>query len=98
MDKLQQTPIYQAINQPVLLFGAERNLVIFLAMMATMLMWMGGSWVTFFIGLTIWMVGIYYLREMAKRDPIMSSVFRRYQTYKHYYPAHTTPFAYFRAE
>ena len=98
MDELQQTPIYQAINQPILLFGAERNLVIFLAMMAAMLMWMGGSWVTFFIGLIIWVVGIYYLREMAKRDPIMSSVFRRYQKYKHFYPAHTTPFAYFKAE
>jgi len=98
MEQLQQTPIYQAINQPVLLFGAERNLVIFLAMMATMLMWMGGTWVTFFIGLIIWMVGIYYLREMAKRDPIMSIVFRRYQRYRHYYPAHTTPFAYFKSE
>ena len=98
MEQLQQTPIYQAINKPVLLFGAERNLVIFLAMMATMLMWMGGTWVTFFIGLVIWMIGIYYLREMAKRDPIMSSVFRRYHKYKHYYPAHTTPFAYFKAE
>ncbi|MCK4442625.1 MAG: VirB3 family type IV secretion system protein [Sulfurovaceae bacterium] len=96
MEKLQQTPIYQAINQPVLLFGAERNLVIFLIMMATMLIWMGGTWFTFFVGLIIWIVGIYYLREMAKRDPIMSSVFRRYQQYKHYYPAYTTPFAYFK--
>lgn len=98
MDQLQQTPIYQAINQPVLLFGAERSLVIFLATMAMMLMWMGGSWVTFFIGLIIWIVGIYYLREMAKRDPIMSSVFRRYQKYKPFYPAHTTPFAYFKTK
>ncbi|HHB94371.1 MAG TPA: conjugal transfer protein TrbD [Campylobacterales bacterium] len=96
MEKLQQTPIYQAINQPVLLFGAERNLVIFLIMIATMLIWMGGTWFTFFVGLIIWIVGIYYLREMAKRDPIMSSVFRRYQKYKHYYLAHTTPFAYFK--
>ena len=67
MNELQQTPIYKAINQPILLFGAERNLVIFLAMMSSMLIWIGGSWFTFFIGLIIWIIGIYYLREMAKK-------------------------------
>jgi len=96
MDELQQTPIYKAINQPVLLFGGERHLVIFLATMSIMLIWMGATLFTFFIGLIIWIIGIYYLREMAKRDPIMSNVFRRYQQYKHYYSAHTTPFTYFR--
>ena len=93
MNELQQTPIYKAINQPILLFGAERNLVIFLAMMSSMLIWIGGSWFTFFIGLIIWIIGIYYLREMAKKDPLMSRVFKRYQQYKHHYSAHTTPFS-----
>jgi len=96
MDELQRVPIYQAINKPVLYFGAERSLVIMLGAMSGMLMWMGGTWFTFFVGLVIWFIGIYYLREMAKKDPIMSIVFRKYQYYKTFYPGYTTPFAYFK--
>jgi len=96
MDELQRIPIYQAINKPVLFLGAERSLVIMLGAMSGMLMWMGGTWFTFFMGLIIWFIGIYYLREMAKKDPIMSMVFKKYQQYKKFYPAYTTPFSYFK--
>ena len=96
MDELHKVPIYQAINQPVLFLGAERNLVIILGAMSGMLMWMGGTWITFFIGLLIWIIGIYFLREMAKKDPEMSKVFKKYQTYQKYYRGYTTPFAYFK--
>jgi len=92
MDELQRVPIYQAINKPVLYFGAERSLVIMLAAMSGMLMWMGGTWFTFFVGLVIWFIGIYYLREMAKKDPMMSIVFKKYQQYKKFYPGYTTPY------
>lgn len=95
-DSLRAAPIYQAVNKPVLFAGGERSLVIMLGTMAGMLIWMGASWFNLFLGLFLWFVGIYFLREMAKEDVIMSQVFIKYQRYQHFYVSYTTPFYYMK--
>jgi type IV secretory pathway TrbD component len=37
-------------------------------------------------------VGAYAIRQIAKRDPQMFRVYRRYIGYRAYYPARSTPF------
>lgn len=88
---LRRIPIHRALTRPVLLMGAERELVLTTGMLAAMLIFGAQSLPGLVLGVVLWMVGVYLLRLMAKADPIMARVYMRHVKYQPYYPARARP-------
>lgn len=93
MIELRKIPIYQALNRPNLLFGAERELVIIVGIIVFALVFLALSIPAFILGLCLWVVMVGFLRMMAKADPMMSKIYRRQLHFQSYYPARANPAA-----
>lgn len=93
MEELQKADIYQALNKPNLMFGADRELILMVALVSTALIFTGLTVVTTVIGLFLFFVCGFFLRLMAKSDPLMRQVFVRQSRYKKFYHAQSTPFS-----
>ena len=86
---------YQSLTRPFLFAGAEREAagVVFgaaagLAAMA----WQFLSLACAVLSVLFFTAGAYAIRQLAKRDPKMIAVYRRYIGFRSYYPARSTPF------
>ena len=91
-NTLRHTPVYQSLSRPNLLLGAERELVLFAAMMTVVLIVACANWVATVLGILLWVGFIPLLQRMAKIDPMLSTIFIRYLRKQSYYPARSTPF------
>lgn len=85
--------VHQSLNRPMLLLGGERNLVLMLAVLAGVFIFsLMQLWATF-VGVTLWLVGIWVLSRAGNYDPQLSKTGARSLRYKNFYPAASTPFA-----
>lgn len=84
---MRTVPIRQSLHRHNQVFGAEREMVMFSALIA-LLVGVGGM--TFISGVSaglFWLCSIFVLRLMAKNDPVMSKVWIRHVKQQDYYPA-----------
>ena len=84
--------LHRALSRPILLLGAERELVLSTALLAAGLIFSVHQWWSAALGGGLWLVGLAALQRMAKADPSLSQVLARQLRYQPWYPARATPF------
>ena len=89
----QEITIHQALHQPILVMGGERNLVLMLGVIAGVFIFSLAQLWAAVIGVLLWVFGQWGLAQLAKYDPMLSKTGKRHMKYKKYYPASATPFA-----
>lgn len=92
-QSLQRADIYSALNKPNLIFGADRELILMTGVVSFALFFTGLTMVTTLTAIVILMVNSFFLRLMAKSDPMMRHIFIRQVKYSRFYYAKSTPFA-----
>jgi len=85
-------PLHRALIRPILLLGAERELVLSTALLAAGLVFSVHQWWSVVLGGGLWLIGVAALQRMAKADPLLSQVLARQLRYQSWYPARATPF------
>lgn len=91
-ESLQRVEIYGALNKPNLIFGCDRELILMSGVIAFALMFSGMTIISTVVGIFILMFNGFFLRLMAKSDPLMRFIFMRQIKYKKFYLARSTPF------
>jgi type IV secretion system protein VirB3 len=89
---LQSIPIRRVGTRENLLLGADRELLLFSAMISALMIFAALKLSSIVIGSILWIASVYLLRMMGKADPRMRTVYLRHRRYAGYYPARSTPF------
>jgi type IV secretory pathway TrbD component len=85
----------QSLVRPLLVAGGEREptgVVVGAGLGMLALGWQFGSVMCAAVGVLCLTAGMYAVRRIAKRDPQMFAVYRRFLLYRSFYPARSTPF------
>ena len=86
-------PLHQSLLRPMLLLGAERELILALGIVAgVFIVSLFQLWAAIF-GLVLWAVGAWVLTRVASFDPLLSKTFGRSLRYRTLYKSAATPFA-----
>lgn len=91
-EELRKTPFHRALHRPNLIWGGEREWMIFALCITGILMLASMNPVSFIVGAIFGFVSVYSLREMAKADPLMTKVYQRHVSYRDYYPTYSRPY------
>lgn len=94
-QSLRHTPVWRALHRPILMFGCDRELVMFSILLAVVLLITAASGGGLFVGVfavVFWALSLHVLRKMAAADPWMRRIYPRNRRYRAYYPARSTPF------
>lgn len=89
MDQPRRIPIHRSLNRPHLLLGGERTWVQFSGLISALIVISGMSLFSVVAGVLFWSACMWALVKMGKKDPQMSSVYKRHISYADYYPAQT---------
>jgi type IV secretory pathway TrbD component len=95
---LRAIPIRRAGNRENLFMGGDRELVMFVGLLAGALIFSAQELRATVFGIFLWFAALFVLRIMAKADPKMRHIYLRSRRYrgaarlKGYYPARSTPF------
>ena len=88
METPRRTPIHASLTRPLLLGGAERELVLANGtLIAALLLGVGVHWASCTAATLLATVGHWGLRRMARHDPQLSRIFLRHIRYQDCYPA-----------
>ena len=87
MDRPREIVIHQSANRPHLLLGGDRELVLFAALMSTMLIFALVTWWGILAGIAIWIGAVAILSRMGRFDPMLRPVYVRHVKYRAFYPA-----------
>jgi type IV secretory pathway TrbD component len=88
MDEPRRAPIHPSLIRPLLLAGAERELVLVNGtLIAALLFGVGFHWVSLTIASLLATVGHWALTRAAKYDAQLSRIYVRHVRYQPYYPA-----------
>src|SRR5437762_1507069 len=88
MDAPRRAPIHLALTRPLLLAGAERELVLMNGtIIAALIFGVGFHWASLTMAILLATVGHWGLTRAAKHDPQLSRVYVRHIRYQEYYPA-----------
>ena len=87
MDRPREIVIHQSANRPHLLLGGDRELVLFAALMSTMLIFALVTWWGIVAGIAIWIGAVAILSRMGRFDPMLRQVYVRHVKYRAFYPA-----------
>jgi type IV secretion system protein VirB3 len=87
MDAPREVTIHASVHRPRLILGADRELVIFLGLIAAILVFALVTWWSVILGTLLWLVGVALLVRMGKADPLMRKVYVRHVRYQAFYPA-----------
>jgi len=90
-DNLERARIHRALSRPTLLFGADRELVLFTGLLAVILVFVVLTLVSTVLGAVLWIVIVGILRMMAKADPLLRHVYTRHIKYRSFYRPTSTP-------
>ena len=96
MDEPRLIKLHQSLHRPELVMGGEREPVMCAALMAIITGIVGAvqmAWVTVIIALVFYFFSVFVFRRMAKMDPLMTRVWRRYSRYQQYYSARSSYWA-----
>jgi type IV secretion system protein VirB3 len=86
-EHLRTLPVHQSLIRPVLLLGAERELVLLTAVVAAVLVLSLERLFFALLGTGLWIVGLAALQRAAKIDPLLSRVYLRHIRYRAFYDA-----------
>lgn len=87
---MNSIPIRRSLHRHNLVFGAERNLIMFSALIA-MLVGIGGlTLLSILTAAGFWVCSVIILRLMAKADPIMFQVWLRHIKQQDFYSARSS--------
>jgi type IV secretion system protein TrbD len=89
MDEPRRIPIHRSLNRPQMMLGGERELVLFSALLAVLIVVSGMNLFSFLSGLALWSLAIAVLIRMGRVDPELSKVYQRHIRYQPYYPPRT---------
>src|SRR2546428_5573957 len=88
MDAPRRAPIHLSLTRPLLLAGAERELVLVNGtIIAALIFGVGFHWASLTMATLLASVGHWGLTRAAKHDPQLSRVYVRHIRYQDYYPA-----------
>lgn len=87
-----EVPFHRALHRSNLIWGGEREWMIFSLFLTGMLTVQSMNMVSFLVGIVFGVISVTGLREMAKADPMMSKVYRRQLRYEDYYPTYSRPY------
>jgi len=88
MDEPRRAPIHPSLTRPLLLGGAERELVLVNGtLIAALVVGVGFHWVSLTIASLLATVGHWALTRAAKYDAQLSRIYVRHVRYQPYYPA-----------
>ena len=88
MDGPRLTPIHLSLTRPLLLAGAERELVLVNGtIIAALIFGVGFHWASVTAAILLATVGHWGLMRAAKHDPQLSRIYVRHIRYQEYYPA-----------
>lgn len=88
---LRQTKTRRALHRPQQVWGGERELMLFSMLLAGGIIVAAMNLVATVVGVVLWLVCVYGLRQMAKADPVMSKVYLRQLKYRDYYGPFSRP-------
>jgi type IV secretory pathway TrbD component len=83
----RSTPLLQSFTRPMLLLGGERENVILLACICLSLCAAGRDFLSVFLAVLIWTVGIIFSKLTARTDPWSTKVFLKSLLYRDFYQA-----------
>jgi type IV secretory pathway TrbD component len=89
--KLRVIPVHQSLHRHTLVLGAERDLVMSSGLLSFLIGIGGFTLPSAFVGIGLWIISVFVLRQMAKADPQMSIVWRRHIRMQDFYEAKGTP-------
>jgi type IV secretory pathway TrbD component len=88
MDGSRRTTIHASLTRPLLLAGAERELVLINGTaIAALIFGVGFHWASLTVAGLFATVGHWALTRVAKHDPQMSRIYIRHVRYQEHYPA-----------
>ena len=79
--------IHASLIRPILLMGAERELVLISAIIAAVLVMSLERPLFAVVGAVFWALSVAALQLAAKNDPLLSRVYLRHTRYRAYYSA-----------
>jgi type IV secretory pathway TrbD component len=89
---LRKVPLHGSLTRPVLLGGAERELVILeVSVVAALLLGVGFHLASLGLALLIATVGHRLLAWIGRQDPQATRVYARHRLYQAFYPAAAAP-------
>ena len=92
LERPRTIPIHRALTRPVLLAGADRELVLANGVVVVaLLLGIGFSWYTFSVSASLLVIGHWGLVLLTKRDPDIRRVYVRHVRLATYYPAAPPP-------
>jgi type IV secretion system protein VirB3 len=87
IDRPRTIPIHMSLIRPILLMGAERELVLISGILAAVLVMSLARLLFTVIGVVFWALSLAALQRAAKSDPQFSRVYLRHTRYRAYYAA-----------
>ncbi|MDR2503358.1 MAG: VirB3 family type IV secretion system protein [Deltaproteobacteria bacterium] len=81
--------IHRSLHKPNLVLGAEREPILTAALLPLAFTLSSFSLVMLLSGLAFWLIAGFFLRAMARRDPMLFKLWMRSVNYKGFYPART---------
>ena len=86
-DRPRMIPIHSSLMRPILLMGAERELLMISGIIAAVLVLSLERLLFTVVGVVFWCLSLAALQRAAKADPIFSRVYLRHARYRAYYSA-----------
>lgn len=90
MSALRRTYMPRALSRPRLVLGGERELVLMSGLLTVGIAFVAVNWVAGAYAAIMFPLALFWLRRLAKTDPMMSKVYLRHLKYQTYYPARAT--------
>jgi type IV secretion system protein VirB3 len=90
-DRPRTIPIHASLMRPILLMGAERELLLISAIIAAVLVLSLQQLLFTVVGVVFWCLSLAALQRAAKTDPQFSRVYLRHARYRGYYAAQSHP-------
>lgn len=85
-------PIRQSLVRPVLIAGAERELVIAnYTIILALLLGIGFNWITVVVSTLLATLGHWVLVKLSQKEPELRKTYLRHISYKDFYPAQSHP-------
>lgn len=85
--ELQSATIHKALHKPNLVLGAEREPILFSALIPIALSLSAFHLLMVACGVVFWIISSFFLRIMAKKDPVLTRTWIRFIHFHHFYPA-----------
>jgi Type IV secretory pathway, TrbD component len=93
MRAVRTIPIRRVVNRPNLFLGGDREIVQISLLLTVVLVIAAQNIYAAIVGIIFWFFSLYFLRKLAKYDPLIRLVgIRAITKYKSYYPPRSTPF------